>query len=246
MNAPYFIEYRLPVEGGSWCEVREIVKDFRLPCRECSSCKERGIHFSLTRYDLPIPAAINPRAINRIHTLPDVKFDQLVRSVSSDLATQAVLLPGTRLGSPSFRLKTEATDYLMERAGFLVSERVLDAVTKRGVEVAPLPVPVEGRRKKVYRYFSLMPKICRVTDEAWLNRRRIQCPVCLEWNPRWGIQPRKEDVIPNAQIVRERWPGFCGIVYDPSLGSAIFSAEFVEAFQDAKLTGAAFAQANWV
>ena len=244
MNYAPFWFSALAVDVDDTC-LAKLTPDYALSGRECDACGERELHLELARFDVQPPKTIERRLLTGEETLSRQEYDCLLQHLAVDGPTKTALLPGTEIGKPIFRLLGRQHDFLSCNAIQIVSESVLACTRAYGVIVNAVPVEVVGRAKKIKSYFSLLPALRTVVDEAWLKEELVECAVCKQWGPKPGVRLRKKVLIDKAQVVKARWPKNQGVVYSPDLGNLLYSPEFVRACQEANLAGLGFRQVFW-
>jgi hypothetical protein len=243
-NGAFYFSH-MAVEGIEG-EVSGPEREDQLPFRRCNVCGEDEWHPQLARYGLLIPPSMDRDLFVSYHVLSFEDFDCLVKELTPDENVRKTLLPGTRIGNPTFRLLTRQCDFVSKGITEFVSERTLACIRERGVHVETVPVNVVGREKRMTGYSYILPVIRSLMDEEWLKLEMVQCPHCREWRTKPGIRLPKIVLMDKARAVRSRWPDGEGVVYSPDVRATYYSPEFVGACRDANLDGIGFGQVSWV
>jgi hypothetical protein len=243
MSGPFLFDH-MALKGNSGA-VRGPERDEQLPWQKCDTCGQKDWHPLLARYGLGVPESLDRDLFRKHHVLSIEEFDSVLQHIPVDEHLRRTLLPGTRIGSPSFKLLTAPYDFVSEDSMF-VSERTLDVVRARGVRVDGTPVNVFSRGKgSVPNYYHIVPNVASIMDPEWLKLELVQCWRCENWWPKPGLRSPKLVLNDKARVLRSQWPERVGVVYAKDIRSVYYSAEFVQACQDAKLTGMGFQQVSW-
>jgi hypothetical protein len=229
-------------------EVKASGEEFDIPARICQDCGEYAWLRDMARYDIGIPNGPDRALVSVSAGWREVsieEFDRLTKVLDLSAHDRRCLLPGTKIGTPVLRLSTPARDCVSHGLVELISERAVDCLRARSINIEVAPIEVISSGKSRIRYFNLLIPVLNLMDEDWMSIQLEQCKTCKEW---WRkLDAGRPTLIRsgNARIVRSRWPEGEGVVYSRELRRAYYSPEFVRACEEAKLTGFGFQEVSW-
>ncbi len=218
-----------------------------LPSRRCDACGQEERHNQIARYGLGIPRSLDSKLFTTYHVLSIGNFDALLSHFPLDDSIRLHLLPGTRIGNPTFTLLTKLYDFVSKGSTVFISEHALDCVRARGIRVDTIPVNVTSLGSRLAaNYYYILPHIGRLMDPAWIRLEEDQCWKCQNWSLRPGLGFPRIVRMRNARVLKSQWPRAMGVIYSKDINATFYSTEFVEACRDAKLTGMGFGEVSWV
>jgi hypothetical protein len=214
-DGPFYFSH-MAVQGSEG-EVRGPDREEQLPWRKCDDCGQKEWHFQLARYGLGIPRTLDRKLFTSYHALSLEEFDVMLQHFPVTDEVRRTLLPGTRIGNPSYELITAPYDFVSEVSMF-VSERTLDGVRARGVQVDAVPVNVISSRKRpIPNYYYIIPRIAAIMDPEWLKIEKVQCWRCGNWWLKPDLRLPKIVLDCNGRVMRSRWPDRSGVVYSSDI-----------------------------